>query len=318
MRHGAVRRHRRPVPQEGDAGDLRPGQPRAAASGVQPHRVRAPRLGRPGLRRHRPRLGEAARPHRVPRGDLEAAGRGVPVRPRRLQRRRRLRQPAPHHRGARPLAGHRRQPRVLPGHPPVVLRGRGRAAEGARPHRAARRRLAAGGDREAVRPRPAVGAGAQPGTGDGVPQRHDLPDRPLPRQGDRPEHPGDAVRQRDVRAALELQLRRPRADHDGRGRRHRGAGRLLRRDRRGARRDPEPPAPADGAGRDGGADVVRRACAADREAEAAGQRQPAPTARPHHGARPVRRRLVGRPEGARLPRGGRRPQDVDRPRRSPR
>ena len=57
--------------------------------------------------------------------------------------------------------------------------------------------------------------------------------------------------------------------------------------------------------------------AADREAEAAGQRQPAPAARPHHGARPVRRRLVGRPEGARLPRGGRRPQDVDRPRRSP-
>ena len=90
------------------------------------------------------------------------------------------------------------------------------------------------------------------------PSDDDLPDRPLPRQGDRPEHPGDAVRQRDVRAAVERQLRRPRADHDGRGRRHRGPGRLLRRHRRGPRRDPEPPAPADGAGRDGGAHVVRR------------------------------------------------------------
>ena len=80
VRDGAVRRHRRPVAQEGDAGDLRPGQPRAAAAGFQPDRLRAPRLGRPGLRQDRARLGEAARPHRVPRGDLEAAGRGVPVR----------------------------------------------------------------------------------------------------------------------------------------------------------------------------------------------------------------------------------------------
>ena len=97
----------------------------------------------------------------------------------------------------------------------------------------------------------------------GLPAGVDLPDRPLPRQGDRAEHPGDAVRQRDVRADLELQLRRPRADHHGRGHRHRRPGRLLRRHRRRPRRDPEPPAPADGAGRDGGADLVRRrrACA---------------------------------------------------------
>ena len=42
VRHGALRRHRRPVAQEGDAGDLRPGQPRAAAPGLQPGRLRAP------------------------------------------------------------------------------------------------------------------------------------------------------------------------------------------------------------------------------------------------------------------------------------
>ena len=49
----------------------------------------------------------------------------------------------------------------------------------------------------------------------------------------------------DVRADLERQLRRPRADHHGRGRRHRRPRRLLRRHRRRPRRDPEPPAPAD-------------------------------------------------------------------------
>ena len=72
-----------------------------------------------------------------------------------------------------------------------------------------------------------------------------------------------------VRADLELQLRRPRADHDGRGHRHRRPRRLLRRHRRRPRRDPEPPAAADGAGRDGGADVVRRREPAHREAEGA-------------------------------------------------
>ena len=61
-----------------------------------------------------------------------------------------------------------------------------------------------------------------------------------------------------VRADLERQLRRPRADHHGRGHRHRRPGRLLRRHRRGPRRDPEPPAPAAGADRHGGAGLVRR------------------------------------------------------------
>ncbi len=39
--------------------------------------------------------------------------------------------------------------------------------------------------------------------------------RPLPGQGNRPEHHGDALRERHVRAAVEGQLRRFRADYDG-------------------------------------------------------------------------------------------------------
>ena len=47
----------------------------------------------------------------------------------------------------------------------------------------------------------------------GVPRAPDLPHRPLPRQRDRPEHPGVPLRQRHLRADLEPPLRRPRADH---------------------------------------------------------------------------------------------------------
>ena len=62
VRHGALRRHRRPVAQEGHAGDLRPRQPRPAAARLQPGRLRPPRLGRPGLRADRARLGEGSTP----------------------------------------------------------------------------------------------------------------------------------------------------------------------------------------------------------------------------------------------------------------
>ena len=82
VRHGALRRHRRPVPQEDHAGDLRPGEPRPAAARLQPGRLRPPRLGRPGLRADRARLGQGARADRVPRGGLAPARRGLPVRAR--------------------------------------------------------------------------------------------------------------------------------------------------------------------------------------------------------------------------------------------
>ena len=114
-----------------------------------------------------------------------------------------------------------------------------------------------GGGREAVRPRPGVGAGA----GGGDPSVHRrvaaVPDRSLPREdGDRGDHL-PAVRQRDVRADLEPQLRLERADHDGRELRGRGSRPLLRPGRRAARRGRQPHDAGGGGRGDGGA--VRRA-----------------------------------------------------------
>ena len=97
------------------------------------------------------------------------------------------------------------------------------------------RRRAPGGGRSSRSPSATtspVGRGAQQGRARGLRPGPGLPHRPLPRQGDRPEHPGAPLRQHDVRADLEPVLRRPRADHHGRGHRHRRPGRLLRRHRR--------------------------------------------------------------------------------------
>ena len=170
----------------------------------------------------------------------------------------------PHGRGARPAARHRRQPwrstsrsrRASSATSSASSRSTGSPTSTARTWRRVVVEKPFGHDLESARELNDVLAEVFPlGLG--------LPDRPLPRQGDGPEHPGHAVRQQHVRADLELQLRRPRADHDGRGHRHRRPRRLLRRHRRGARRHPEPPAPADGAGRDGGAasPSTPRACA---------------------------------------------------------
>ena len=82
----------------------------------------------------------------------------------------------------------------------------------------------------------------------------DLPDRSLSRQGDRPEHPGAALRQRHVRADLESQPHRPHPDHGRREARRRPSRQLLRRHRRAARHGAEPSVPAAVAGRDGAAD----------------------------------------------------------------
>ena len=97
--------------------------------------------------------------------------------------------------------------------------------------------------REAVRARPRLGPGAQPGAALGVPRAEHLPHRPLPRQGGDPEHPLLPVRQLVPRADLEPQLRAPGADHDGRGLRRAGPRQVLRGGRRAARRHREPPVP---------------------------------------------------------------------------
>ena len=73
-----------------------------------------------------------------------------------------------------------------------------------------------GGGREAVRPRPGLGRRAQRGAPPGVPRGGDLPHRPLPGQGVGRGPAGLPVRQLDARTAVEPQLRLQRADHDGR------------------------------------------------------------------------------------------------------
>ncbi len=60
----------------------------------------------------------------------------------------------------------------------------------------------------------------------------DLPHRPFPRQGAGAEHPRFPLRQRPVRADLEPQLHRPRADRRARDAGDRHSHRLLRADRR--------------------------------------------------------------------------------------
>ena len=91
LRTGHLRGHRRPRPQEAHAGGLRPGEPGAAAPGLRARRLRPAGLGEPGLRAGRLRGGAQPRPHAVPRVGVAPARRGLPVRPRGLRRRRRLR-----------------------------------------------------------------------------------------------------------------------------------------------------------------------------------------------------------------------------------
>ena len=101
--------------------------------------------------------------------------------------------------------------------------------------------LAGGG--EALRPRRGQRQGAQRdpprGPGGGL----DLPDRPLPGQGGGSEHPGAAVRQRDIRARLEPRPRRLHPDRRARVAGHPGPGRVLRADRGVSRHGGDPPAP---------------------------------------------------------------------------
>ena len=107
--------------------------------------------------------------------------------------------------------------------------------------------------REAVRARPGVGTGAA-GRAHGPSARGAaVPDRPLPREDGPRGDPLPAVRERDLRADLEPQLRVVRADHDGRGLRRRRPRPLLRPGRRAARRGRQPPDAGGRRRRDGAA-----------------------------------------------------------------
>jgi Glucose-6-phosphate dehydrogenase, NAD binding domain len=65
---------------------------------------------------------------------------------------------------------------------------------------------------KAVRHRPRLGSRAQRDRPRRLRQVADLPDRPLPRQGNRAEHPRAALLERNVRARLEPRAHRPRPD----------------------------------------------------------------------------------------------------------
>ena len=89
-------------------------------------------------------------------------------------------------------------------------------------------------------------------------RKADLPHRPLPGEGNRPEHPGAALRQRNLRADLEPALHRPRTDF-GSGNGGRGeARRLLRQGRRAAGHGAQPHHAAHQPDRDGAAGFISR------------------------------------------------------------
>ena len=132
----------------------------------------------------------------------------------------------------------------------------------------------------------------------------DLPDRPLPRQGGGAEHPGVPVRQRPVRADLEPQLHRPRADRRAGDARPRDAGLVLRVDRRVPRHGRHPPDAGARVHGDGAADVA--GAGTDQRREAQGVPLDASAGAAQRGARAV----------PRLPRPSTRSPTTPTPRRS--
>ena len=119
--------------------------------------------------------------------------------------------------------------------PPFLFGDRREGPLDRRPHRTRSR-----GGREAVRPRPRVGAGLGEGAAP-VHRRVAAPaHRPLPREDGTRRDPLPALRQHHAGAGVEPELRRVGADHDGGGLRRRGPRSLLRSRRRAARRGREP------------------------------------------------------------------------------
>ena len=153
---------------------------------VRPRRLRAGGLGR--ARRRDALPGHGLR-RRVARGRARQA-------------------PEQARRGAR----HARQPRLLPRRPAA---GDADHRQGAR-QAPKDRRLDAAHRREAVRPRPRLGPRAHRADQPALHRGRGVPNRPLPRQGDRPEHAGAPLRERHLRADLEPPVHRSHPDH-GRG-----------------------------------------------------------------------------------------------------
>ena len=196
-----LRRHRRPGSAQAAAGDLQPRPPRTAAGPFRAGRLRPHRDDRRPV------------PQLLPGGDRESTrarrststtGRRSPpccaTTPAASTTTRTSTRWARCWNGSTPSTVPRAtgcttcRPRpVLPGDRAAHGRGQAQPAAGVRP----------GGDREAVRPRPGQRARAGRDRAQAVPRAADLPDRPLPGQGDRPEHLRVPVRERDLRAGVE-------------------------------------------------------------------------------------------------------------------
>ena len=299
----ALRGDRRPRPEEADAGDLRPGQPRPAAAGLLARRFRPPRLGHPGLQQVVHDAVKPARPHPFPRGRLEHLVRRLPVRPRHLRRRRRrsthsLSPWLPSGPGRGTGGNHAFYLSIPPACSPRSASSS--SASGlATPRPGSWRRVVIekpfGHDLKS-RPR------AQRHRRERLPATTGLPHRPLPRQGDRAEPARAALRQPDLRAVWNCNyvdhVQITVAEDIGVG------GRAGYYDGIGAARDViqnhllqllaltamEEPVAFDAAG------------PARREGEGALRDPAARGPGGRHRPRPVRRRLAGRPAGARLPR----------------
>ena len=158
------------------------------------HRRRGQRLV--GRRSAQPRARGDHELRRRDRRDRVRSPRGADVvRERRLRRRRNVR-------AARARDRRCAVPGVLPRDPAVPVRPRDQGADrgGADQDRARR-------GREAVRPRPRFGPGARAGDPPVHRRVAAVPDRPLPGEDGCGRDPLPAVRQRDVRADLEPQLR---------------------------------------------------------------------------------------------------------------
>ncbi|CAA9393508.1 MAG: Glucose-6-phosphate 1-dehydrogenase, partial [uncultured Nocardioides sp.] len=309
LRLRRLRRDRRPRAAQAAAGALPPRARAPAAARLPDHRRLAQRPRRRRL--PRPGAGGARSPRRPGRARCGVRGQDARAHPppdRRRGRPRRLAPPARAAQGARAWTG----PGLLPRGRAGALRPDLRAAGRDRRGRAdlARR------DGEAHRHRPRLGAPGQRRGGAGLRGAPGLPDRPLPRQGERPEPPRHPVRQHLPRAAVELPLGRPRADHRRRDARRRRPGRLLRHVGRAARHGAEPPAPAALPRGDGAPDVRRPRDRPRREAQGPPGAEADGTRRrgPRHGPRLLRPGRRGRRGRAVVRRGpGTGPRERGRP-----
>ncbi len=181
----------------------------------------APRAGEEATRRSRPTTrssrrsttsaGDADKPAIVPGAEGAARGDRARARP--------ARQPALLPLGrAGVLPAHRREPRGRRPDPPHERHRPGRASSSRSPSATISRAPARSTPSSATTPR----------------REPDLPHRSLPRERDGPEHPELPLRQLDLRAALQPEVRRQRADHRRRDARHGRPPRRLLRHRRHA------------------------------------------------------------------------------------